>query len=119
MGKLVHPAAPAALLALSAAAAAEPQRLDEGRLAGVAAGQELVAPSLTVTDLQSVTSITDVSSSNSVTNVADQALNGLAANHNYATAIGAQNVTATGNATTSVTGMIGNLAGIAGVPGGQ
>ena len=118
MRKLVHLAVPAALLALSAGAAgpasAEPQRLDEGRLAGLAAGQDTTIPSFTASNLTSSLTSTEVSSSNSVSHVLDQALNGMAANNNYATAVGSTGVTATGDAVTTVTGMIGGAGGIAG-----
>ena len=114
MRKLAHLAAPAALLALSAAASAEPRRLDEGRLAGLAAGQDTTTPAFPTFNASSVTSTltsTESSSSNSVSHLVEQSFNGLAANNNYATGIGSTGVNATGDAITSVVGTVTGLGG--------
>ena len=94
-----------ALLALSAAAAAGPQRLDEGRLAAVAAGQELPAAG---NNFSLVTS-NPITTTNTLTSnySAGQSLSSAA--HNSVTTLGlsAIGVTATGGATSMVSGMIG------------
>ena len=93
-----------ALLALSAAAAAGPQPLDEGRLAAVAAGQELVpSSSFSLVTSNPITTTNTLTSNYS----AGQSLSSAA--HNSVTTLGlsAIGVTATGGATSMVSGMIG------------
>ena len=103
-------AAPAALLALAAAApgpaSAEPLRLDEGRLAGVAAGQvETAAPGgISVSSLNS--SSTTTSSSNAVDTRMSQMLSGVTDNSNTALGLNSTGVAADGTAATTVLGTI-------------
>ncbi len=102
-------AAPAALLALAAAApaSAEPLRLDEGRLAGVAAGQVGVTapgPGLNITSLNS--SSTTTSTSNTVDTSVGQRLLGVTDNSNTALGMNSTGVNAQGTASTMVTGTI-------------
>ena len=113
MRKLAHLAAPAALLAAAAAlpapASAEPQRLDEARLAGVAAGQ------LGITSLNRTDTITELSSLRSVTNNLGQSLSGASEANNNATAVlGSSGVNAAGNANNSLTAVIASLGGAGG-----
>ena len=92
-----------ALLALSAAAAAGPQRLDEGRLA---AGQDL---GTTPSNSFSLVTSNPITTTNTLTSnySAGQSLSSAA--HNSVTTLGlsAIGVTATGGATSMVSGMIG------------
>src|SRR5690348_1902316 len=90
-----------ALLALSAAAAAGPQPLDEGRLAAVAAGQD-IGPS---SNFSLVTSnpVTTTTTSTS-TFSAMQGLTGSASNTATALGLSSSNVSAMGSATSSVLG---------------
>ena len=106
-------AAPAALLALAAAApaSAEPLRLDEGRLAGVAAGQDIVVtpvapvtPDFNISSLSS--SSTTTSTSNAVDTSVGQMLSGVTDNSNTALGMNSTGVAADGTAATTVTGMI-------------
>ncbi len=106
-------AALAGLLALAAAvpAAADPVRLDEAALGGVAAGANLAPvaggiPNLSVLDLTSATSTTDTRTSVSSQDTIAQMLRSETANSNYATGINADTVGATGNALSTVTGSI-------------
>ena len=107
-------AAPAALLALALAApaSAEPLRLDEGRLAGVAAGQEVVvAPVVPATPSFSASTSQVTSNSSNATSsfrtAVDQAIVGRSASQNNAISLSANGVTATGGAMTAVVGAIG------------
>ena len=103
-------ALPGLLLALAAAApaSADPVRLDEAGLGGVAAGQSVAAGpggfSLSTVDATTTTTSTDVSSS--VESTIGQTLTGSSANMNYATGIGSTGVTATGSALTNLTGSV-------------
>ena len=109
-------AAPAALLALAAAAApgpasAGPLRLDEGRLAGVAAGQEVVVtpvapatPSFSASTSQVTSNSSNATSS--FRTAVDQAIVGRSASQNTAVSLSATDVTATGGAMTAVVGAI-------------
>src|SRR4051812_36570681 len=108
MRKLLLAVPAAALLALPAAAWAGPQRLDEGRLGGVAAGQDAgVAPGFsTVIDTPSTTTNTS-SVSSSQTSSTNQSLIGQSSNSTYATGIFSSGVTAGGGVTTGVMGTIG------------
>ncbi len=102
----------AGLLALAAAAgtaSADPVRLDEPALGGVAAGADVPAagvPALSL--LTSQTSDTRTSSTSTSSDVSSvlQSLTGATDNANYATGISSRDVRATGNAVTSVTGTI-------------
>ena len=117
MRKLVHLAAPAALLALAAAgtASAEPRRLDEGRLADVAAGQEVVpSSSFSATSVNTTSTATEFSSLESVSNRIGQTMNGMSINNNYSTAVNSAGVAANGNAIANIAGSVANLGGIAG-----
>ena len=105
-------AAPAALLALAAAApgpaSAEPLRLDEGRLAGVAAGQvDAAAPGINISSLNS--SSTTNSSSNTVNTDIGQMLAGSSKNSNTALGLSSSGVTAQGTASATVMGTISGL----------
>ncbi len=106
-------AAPAALLALAAAApaSAEPLRLDEGRLAGVAAGQEVVvtpvvpaAPAFSASTSQVTSNSSSATSSFSA--AVNQAIMGGSTSRNNAVSMSANGVTATGGAATAVVGGI-------------
>ena len=112
------PLAALALLApaLAAAAApgpasAEPLRLDEGRLAGVAAGQvDTAAPGgMNISSLTS--SSTTNSSSNAVDTRMSQMLAGVTDNSNTALGVNSSGVAADGTAATMVTGTITGLLG--------
>ena len=93
-----------ALLALSAAAAAGPQPLDEGRLAAVAAGQELVpSSSFSLLNNQPVTT-TNTSTS---TFSAMQGLTGSSTNAVNAIGLGSMGISAMGSASSMVSGAIG------------
>ena len=92
-----------ALLALSAAAAAGPQPLDEGRLAAVAAGQELV-PSSSFSLLNNQPSTTTNTMTSTFT--AGQTLNGAANNSVTSLGLTATGITASGFATSNVAGAI-------------
>ena len=113
------PLAALALLALAAPAApaaAEPLRLDEGRLAGVAAGQEVVVtPVAPVTPDFHITSLsnssTTTSTSNAVDTSVDQMLSGVTDNSNTALGMNSRGVAADGTAATMVTGTITGLLG--------
>ena len=107
MRTLILAAAPAALLALAAAApaSAEPLRLDEGRLAGVAAGQvDAAAPGFSVSSLNS--SSTTNNSSNAVDTRIGQMLAGSSNNSNTALGLSSSGVTADGSASATVLGTI-------------
>lgn len=115
MRTLILAAAPAALLALAAAApgpaSAEPLRLDEGRLAGVAAGQEVVvAPVVPATPSFSASTSQVTSNSSNATSsfsaAVDQAITGSSTSRNNAISMSATGVNATGGATTAVMGSI-------------
>ena len=95
-----------AALAAAAPASADPVRLDEAGLGGVAAGQAVVAPgfSLSTVDATTTTTSTDVSSS--VESTIGQMLGGSSSNTNYATGIGSTGVAANGSAVTNVTGSV-------------
>ena len=110
--------APAALLALSLAAAAGPawagpKRLDDGRLAGVAAGQEL-GFGLDATSVNRTLTSTELGSLNELRNSVTQAFGGRTVNNNYATGIGSRDVTATGDASTIINGVVMGLGGLGG-----
>lgn len=116
MRTLILAAAPAALLALAAAApgpaSAEPLRLDEGRLAGVAAGQDVVVTPVvpaTPSFSASTSEVTSHSSTatNSFSTAVDQAITGGSLSRNDAVSVSATGVAATGGATTAVVGAIG------------
>ena len=110
MRKLLLAAPATALLALSAAAWAGPQRLDEGRLGGVAAGQDAGAtPGFSTVVSQPTENSTNFNSSTSTSNSASQMLGGSATNQSYATGIFSNNVTAAGMANTSVIGTINGV----------
>jgi len=105
-------AAPAALLALAPAlaapASAEPLRLDEGRLAGVAAGQDATAaPGFSISSLNS--SSTTTSTSNAVDTRIGQMLSGSSNNSNNALGLSSSGVTAQGTASATVMGTISGL----------
>ena len=110
---LLAAAAPAALLALAAAAvpgpaSAEPLRLDEGRLAGVAAGQVDTAPGgFNISSLTSSSTMTNTS--NAVDTSVGQTLAGSTDNSNTALGMNSTGVAADGTAATTVTGMITGL----------
>ncbi len=110
MRKLLLAALPG-LLALAGAgpAAADPVRLDEAGLGGVAAGADVVAtgmPSLGVSSLTSTSNVTNNQTSVFSQDTVAQRLDGGTANANYATAIFADGVGATGNAVSNVAGTI-------------
>ncbi len=90
--------------ALAAPAAAEPLRLDEGRLAGVAAGQDAAVPGFSISSLNS--SSTTTSMSNTVNTSVGQRLAGVADNSNTALGMNSTGVNAQGTASTMVTGTI-------------
>jgi len=100
------PLAALALLALAAPASAEPLRLDEGRLAGVAAGQVDgdAAPGINISSLNS--SSTTNSSSNTVNTDIGQMLAGSSKNSNTALGLSSSGVTADGSASATVLGTI-------------
>ena len=97
-----------ALLALAPAApaSAEPLRLDEGRLAGVAAGQvDLPAtPSFSFSDVTSSSTRTDTSNTTN-TNIG-QSIFGSADNTNNALGVSSADVTAQGSAAAMLVGTI-------------
>ena len=107
MRKLLLAAPAAALLALSAAAWAGPQRLDEGRLGGVAAGQDAgtVPGFSTVIDTPSTTTNSS-SVSSSQTSSTNQSLLGQSSNSAYGTGIFSTDTGAVGSASTFVGGSI-------------
>ena len=107
MRKLLLAAPAAALLALPAAAWAGPQQLDEGRLGGVAAGQDAgAAPSIsTVVDMPTTTTNSSSVSNFQASNT-NQSLTGLSSNSTYATGIFSSDIGAMGTATTTVGGSI-------------
>ena len=108
MRKLLLAAPATALLALSTAAWAGPQRLDEGRLGGVAAGQDAGAtPSISTVVSQPTTTTNSSSLSNFQASNTNQSLGGSATNQSYGTGIFSNNVTAVGSANTSLFGTIG------------
>ena len=96
-------ALPGVLLALAAAApaSADPVRLDEAGLGGVAAGNglSLSTSQLSNTSTSTTSTLSDVSS-------IMQSMTGSSVNTNYATGLASQGVTATGVAGTTVTGAI-------------
>ncbi len=98
-----------ALLALAPAApaSAEPLRLDEGRLAGVAAGQDAAAPGFSISSLNS--SSTTTSTSNAVDTRIGQMLSGSSTNSNNALGLSSSGVTANGSASATVMGTISGL----------
>ena len=102
-------ALPGLLLALAAAApaSADPVRLDEAGLGGVAAGQTVVAvPGLSLSSVDATTTTTSTDVSSSVESTIGQMLGGSSSNTNYATGIGSTGVAATGSAATIVGGSI-------------
>jgi uncharacterized membrane protein YqiK len=101
-------AALAGLLALAAAvpATADPVRLDEAGLGGVAAGAEAAVPGLSVSDLTSVTSTTNTSASSTVADTVAQTLGSTSENVNYATGVNAAGVLANGSALSTVAGSV-------------
>src|SRR4051812_47652942 len=105
MRKLLLAAPATALLALSTAAWAGPQRLDEGRLGGVAAGQDAgVAPGFsTVVDMPTTTTNSSSVSSSQMSST-NQSLTGLSSNSTYATGIFSTGVGAMGSAAATVGG---------------
>ena len=114
MRTLILAAAPAALallaLAPAAPASAEPLRLDEGRLAGVAAGQVGVTapgPGFNISSLNS--SSTTTSTSNAVDTRIGQMLSGSSTNSNTALGLSSTDVRAQGTAATTVMGTISGL----------
>jgi hypothetical protein len=112
MRKLHLLAALAGLSALAAAtgpAAADPVRLDEAGLGGVAAGADVApagVPGLSLLTSQTGDTRTSSTSTSSSVSSAIQSLTGATDNVNYATGISSQDVRATGNAVSSVTGTI-------------
>ena len=106
MRKLLLAAPAAALLALPAAAWAGPQRLDEGRLGGVAAGQDAAVPRFSTVVSQPTENSTNINSSTSDTRSTSQMLGGSANNQSYATGIFSSNTSAMGSANTFVSGLI-------------
>ena len=122
MRKPVHRrrlAVSAALLALAAAAAAagpasaEPRPLDDGRLAGLAAGQEL-GFGLDATSVNRTLTSTELGSLNELRNSITQAFGGRTVNNNYATGVNSSGVTATGDASTIINGAVIGLGGLGG-----
>jgi hypothetical protein len=108
------------LLSTAAAALAEPAKLSETELGGVAAGQDL-GSNFTLSTLQATTTTTttettsNVNDNDSATSVfnseatALQELNGQSSNTvNALGMLGSSGVTATGNANAVLTGSIGN-----------
>jgi len=118
MRTLILAAAPAALLALAAAApgpaSAGPLRLEEGRLAGVAAGQvDVVVPvtPATPTAPDFSASMSEVTSNNSsatssLSTAVNQGLTSFSTNDNTAISLSANGVNASGGAITTVMGSI-------------
>jgi hypothetical protein len=113
MRKPLHLAALAGLLALAAAAApaaADPVRLDEAGLGGVAAGADVavtgVPAGLSLSSLNSTTNATNTSTSSTIQDTVAQTLGSTSSNVNYATGMSATGVGATGNASSLVTGAI-------------
>jgi hypothetical protein len=97
-------AALAGLLALAAAAgpaAADPVRLDEAGLGGVAAGAEL-----SFSNQQLTSTSTSTTFNSSSVRSATQAMRGQAGNRNYSTALSSRNVLAAGNSVADVRGSI-------------
>ena len=94
--------------ALAAPASAEPLWLDEGRLAGVAAGQvDAAAPGFSISSLNS--SSTTNNSSNAVDTRIGQMLSGSSTNSNNALGLSSSGVTAQGTASATVMGTISGL----------
>jgi hypothetical protein len=97
-------------LAPAAPASAEPLRLDEGRLAGVAAGQVGVTapgPGFNISSLNS--SSTTTSTSNTVDTNIGQTPPGVADNSNTALGLNSTGVNAQGTASATVMGTISGL----------
>ena len=108
-------AALAGLLASAAAtlaagsAAADPVRLDEAGLGGVAAGADVAAsgvPDINISDLTSATNITDTRTSVFRQDAVGQDLRSASDNTNFATGISATGVLADGSALSTVAGSV-------------
>ena len=95
------------LLALAGVASAEPQKLDEGQLGTVAAGQDGMSSTWSLSNLQPTT--TNTTTSNSLQNTLSQTLGATSSATNYATGLWSSGVTASGGATTSITGNLGGV----------
>jgi hypothetical protein len=93
----------AGLLALAGAgsAAADPARLDEAALGGVAAGADLSFSNQQLTSTSNSTTFNSSSVSS-----ATQAMSGVADNLNHSTAVSSRNVFANGNSFSDVRGSI-------------
>jgi hypothetical protein len=102
----------AGLLAFVAAvpATADPVRLDEAGLGGVAAGADAPAaigiPNLSISDLTSTTNATDTRTSVFRQDAVGQDLRSVSDNANFATGINAAGVLANGSALSTVTGSV-------------
>ena len=110
MRKLLLAALPG-LLALAGAgpAAADPVRLDEAALGGVAGGADAatgVPAGLSLSSLDSVINTTNTSTSSTIQDTVTQTLGSTSSNVNYATGISATGVGATGNAISNVTSSV-------------